>query len=135
MAAEQTDRTETRNCRETRKQTNSSQRDSDRNSEETFKGQLVDLVKCSLSCPVEIQSLLTCTLLLRYYSYSEHERPQYQQSFIQNNCSLITSSLKTLNMRDTKQTFSHSELSDICLQHSRLYKYSSLILLGVNCQI
>ncbi len=44
------------NCRETRKQTNSSQRDSD-SSEEIFKGQLVDLVTFSLSCPVVMKAL------------------------------------------------------------------------------
>lgn len=56
VAAEPTDRPEITNCRETRKQTNSSQRDSD-SSEEIFKGQLVDLVTFSLSCPVVMKAL------------------------------------------------------------------------------
>lgn len=48
VAAEQTDTTEVRSCRETRKHTNSSQRDFIRDSEEIFRGQLVVSVQLSL---------------------------------------------------------------------------------------
>lgn len=41
VAAEQTDSSEIRNCRETREQTDSSQRDFNRDSEEIFKGQFL----------------------------------------------------------------------------------------------